>query len=72
MPGWGPASESGGGSEETFSSSLLFRQAALGFRFLSAGLEQKAISDADTLTPHRAVHLKPTNRGVIRSAAVTG
>ena len=35
MPGWGPARDSGGGSEETFSSSLLFRHAAFGFRFLS-------------------------------------
>lgn len=35
IPGCGPAKESGGGSEDTFSSSLLFRHAAFGFRFLS-------------------------------------
>lgn len=39
MPGCGPAKDSGGGSEETFSSSLLFRHAAFGFRFLSVGEE---------------------------------
>lgn len=45
MPGCGPASESGGGSEDTFSSSLLFRHAAFGFRFLSVQLKQKAVSN---------------------------
>ena len=42
MPGWGPAKDSGGGSEETFSSSLLFRHAAFGFRFLSV---EKSMED---------------------------